>query len=159
RIDSPSELDKLKASCFNLKGIPDCAETLFTGKPVHIAVGSIAPQNGFGAGLAYVGHKTTETWRNSWDADAIGSINGSWRVGLYFKLLQPPNTPIGVGSGPPPPVKSNLPELPEHPVFGLYAQAISLNKVTFFGLGPATTRDSRSFFGITETIVGGHVIK
>src|SRR5215831_20791637 len=65
-IDSPSELHKLKESCFNLKGIPDCAVELFTGQPVHVAVGSIAPQNGFGAGLAYVGHKTTDNWRTSW---------------------------------------------------------------------------------------------
>ena len=32
RIDSPNEVDKLKASCFSLKGIPDCAEELFTGQ-------------------------------------------------------------------------------------------------------------------------------
>lgn len=158
-VDSPNELDKLKESCFNLKGIPGCAETLFTGKPIHIAVGSIAPQNGFGAGLAYVGHKTTEHWRNSWNADAVGSINGSWRAGVYFKFVHTPDEGIGVGFGTPPPVKDNLTEMPEHTVFGLYAQATSLNKVTFFGLGPATTRDGRSFFGITETIVGGHVVK
>src|SRR5271169_3158521 len=86
-IDTPNEYDRLKESCFNLKGIPGCAEELFTGQPIHIAVGSIAPQNGFGAGIAYVGHKTTLTWRNSWDADAVGSVNGSWRAGVYFKLV------------------------------------------------------------------------
>ena len=59
RIDSPNELDKLRESCFSLKGIPGCAEEVFTGTPIHIAVGSIAPQNGFGAGLAYAGHKTS----------------------------------------------------------------------------------------------------
>lgn len=159
KIDSPSELDKLKDSCFRLKGIPDCAEELFTGTPIHIAVGSIAPQDGFGAGLAYTGHKTTDNWRDSWDADAIGSINGSWRAGLYLKFVHTPTSPIGVAYGPPPPVKTNLTELPEHTVFGLYAQATSLNKLTFFGLGPSTTRAGRSFFGMTETIVGGNVVK
>jgi hypothetical protein len=159
RIDSPSEADKLKESCFNLKGIPSCAEELFTGQPIHVAVGSIAPQNGFGAGLAYVGHKTTENWRNSWDADAIGSINGSWRAGFYMKLVHTPNKPITVTTGPPPKKKKNLTELEEHSVINLYAQAISLNKLTYFGLGPATTEAGRSFYGMTQTIVGASAVK
>ena len=79
KIDPSGEVDKLKESCGAFKIVP-CAEELFTGKPVHIAVGSIAPQNGFGAGLAYLGHKTTDNWRIGWNSDAIGSINGSWRA-------------------------------------------------------------------------------
>jgi hypothetical protein len=159
RIDSPSELDKLKESCFNLKGIPGCAEELFLGKPIHIAVGTIAPQNGVAAGLAYVGHKTTDNWRTSWNADAVGSINASWRAGFYVKFVHTPDNPIGVGFGTPPPAKANLTEMPEHTVFGLYAQATSLNKLAYFGLGPSTTLAGRSFYGMTETIVGGNVIK
>ena len=159
RIDSPNELDILRESCFTPKGIPGCAEELFTGDPVHIAVGSIAPQDGFGAGVAYVGHKTTDNWRTTWNADAIGSINASWRAGFYMNFVHTPNNPILVEHGTPPPLKSNLTELPEHTVFGLYAQAISLNKLTYFGLGPATTEADRSFYGMTETIVGGNVVK
>jgi hypothetical protein len=159
RIDSPSELDKLKESCFNLKGVPGCAEELFLGKPVHIAVGTIAPQNGVAVGLAYVGHKTTDNWRTSWNADGVGSINTSWRAGFYVKFVHTPDSPIGVGFGTPPPVKANLTEMPEHTVFGLYAQATSLNKLPYFGLGPSTTLAGRSFYGLTETIVGGNVIK
>ena len=159
RIDSPSEIDKLKDSCVNLKGIPDCAEELFTGTPIHIAVGSIAPQDGFGAGIAYLGHKTTENWRTSWDGDAVGTMNGSWRAGFYMKFVHTPNKPITVGFGTPPPMKSNLTELPEHTVFGLYAQAISLNKLIYFGLGPSTTTAGRSYYGMTETVVGGNVVK
>lgn len=159
RIDSPSEIDKLKENCFAFKTLLSCAEELFTGKPVHIAVGSIAPQNGFGAGLAYLGHKTTDNWRTSWNADAIGSINGSWRAGVYLKFVHTPNNDIGVIFGPPPPVNDNLTELPEHSVINLYAQAISLNKLTFFGLGPGTTLAGRSFYGMTETIVGASAVK
>jgi len=159
RIDSPNELDILRESCFTPKGIPGCAEELFTGDPVHIAVGSIAPQDGFGAGVAYVGHKTTDNWRTTWNADAIGSTNASWRAGFYMNFVHTPNNPILVEHGTPPPLKSNLTELPEHTVFGLYAQAISLNKLTYFGLGPATTEADRSFYGMTETIVGGNVVK
>lgn len=159
KIDSPSELDKLKESCFDLKGLLSCAEELFTGKPVHIAVGSIAPQNGFGTGLAYVGHKTTDNWRTSWNADAVGSINGSWRAGAYIKFVHTPDKPIIVDFGPPPPVSDNLMDLPEHTVLNLYAQAISLNKLTYFGLGPATTVAGRSFYGMRETIVGTSAVK
>lgn len=161
RIDSPSEWDNLKDSCFSLtlKGMPDCAEELFTGQPVHVAVGSIAPQDGFGAGLAYVGHKTTDNWRDSWDADAVGSTNGSWRAGVYVKLVHTPTGKIVVHYGPPPPIKSNLTDLPEHTVFGLYAQVISLNKLTYFGLGPFASETGRSFYGMTEGIVGGNVVK
>jgi hypothetical protein len=159
RIDSPNELDKLKESCFSLKSLLSCGETLFTGKPMHIAVGSSAPQNGFGVGLAYVGHKTTDNWRDSWNADAIGSTNGSWRAGFYMKFVHTPDTPFDVGFGTPPPINMNLTELPEHTVFGLYAQATSLNKLTYFGLGPFSTRAGRSFYGMTETIIGGNVVK
>src|SRR5262249_11982230 len=84
--DAPGYLERLGDSIFDVKGLPGCAETLFTGKPLHIAVGSIAPQNGFGAGLALVGHKTTGNWRDSWSADAVASNNGSWRAGVYFKF-------------------------------------------------------------------------
>jgi hypothetical protein len=159
RIDTPNEWEKLKESCFNLKGIPGCAEELFTGQPIHIAVASIAPQNGFGVGLAYVGHKTTDNWRNSWDADAIGSINGSWRAGFYLKMVHTPNKPITVGFGTPTAANSNLSELEEHSVINVYAQAISLNKLTYFGLGPATTAADRSFYGMTQTIVGASAVK
>ena len=68
-----TESGKFKKNC--PKHIVGCAEVLFTGQPLHIAVGSIAPQNGFGAGLAYVGHKDTDNWSTSWSADAIGSSN------------------------------------------------------------------------------------
>src|SRR5579872_792076 len=85
--DNPSEAYKLQHSCSNFKGLVDCGQELFTGQPVHIAVGSIAAQNGFGVGLAYVGHKTTENWRVTWDSDAVASDNGSWRAGLYLKFV------------------------------------------------------------------------
>jgi len=158
--DNPSEAYKLQHSCFNFKGIADCAEELFTGQPVHIAVGSIAPQNGFGAGLAYVGHKTTENWRTSWDADAVGSINGSWRAGVYVKLVntyeKAPTVEFGTKGRN---LKPNLTALPERPVINLYAQTITLNKVTYFGLGPNTPEAGRSFFGMRQTIVGASAVK
>jgi len=158
--DNPSELYKLQNSCFNFKGLLDCAEELFTGQPVHIAVGSIAPQNGFGAGLAYVDHKTTENWRITWNSDAVASSNASWRAGVYVKFVNThesaPVVEFGTSGRK---MKQNLTSIPERPVINLYAQAISLNQITYFGLGAATTEAGRSFYGMRETIVGTSVIK
>jgi hypothetical protein len=155
--DPATESGKFKKNC--PKHIVDCAEVLFTGQPLHIAVGSIAPQNGFGAGLAYVGHKDTDDWSTSWSADAIGSSNGSWRAGVFVKFvdthLKPPTPEMGTGNA----KASDIPAYTEQPVFNLYAQSISLNKLTFFGEGPNTTTAGRSFFGMTEHIFGGNVIR
>ena len=159
--DPPGEGAKLKESCFSFtfSGLGGCAEELFTGVPLHIAVGSIAPQDGFGGGVAYVGHHTTDNWRNNWNADAIASGNGSWRAGLYVKFVHTPNEAVVPTIGPPQPGKDHPVDLKEHTIFGLYAQAISLNKITFFGLGPNTTEAGRTYFGMTETIIGGNVVK
>jgi hypothetical protein len=160
RTDNPSELYKLKTSCFDLSKIADCGEELFTGQPVHIAVGSIAPQNGFGVGLAYVGHKTTENWRITWDSDAVASNNGSWRAGVYMKFVdtyeKAPTIEFGTKGRK---MQPNLTRIPERPVFNLYAQAISLNKITYFGLGPDTAEVFRSFYGMRQTIIGASAVK
>src|SRR5271157_2711787 len=75
--DFRGEHERVAQACGNgFKGIFGCAEELFTDHPLHIAVGSIAPENGFGAGGAFVAHYTpNENWRLSWDVDAIGSGN------------------------------------------------------------------------------------
>jgi hypothetical protein len=159
KIDPAGEWDRLKESCSSFKGFMGCSEELFTGKPVHIAMGSIAPQNGFGAGISYLGHKTTDNWRINWDSDAVGSINGSWRAGLYIKFVDTHEKPVGGHFGTKGRKTRVLSELEEHPVFNLYAQTISLNKLTYFGLGPSTTEAGRSFYGMTQTIVGGNVVK
>lgn len=158
KVDAPGELDKLRENCGDFKKIGGCAEELFTGQPVHIAVGSVGPQNGFGAGLAYIGHKTTENWRIGWNFDAVGSNNASWRAGFYMKFVDTREKEIGHHFGIKK-VKPNLTELPEHPVINLYAQTISLNKLTYFGLGPATTEAGRSFYGMRQTIVGVSAVK
>jgi hypothetical protein len=156
-LDSPDEMDKLKESCgaFQVVG---CAEELFTGQPLHLAVGSIAPQNGFSGGVAYVGHKTTANWRINWDADGVASTEG-WRAGFYLKLVDSAQTPIGIHFGTQgQPVKPNLTELPEHPVISAYAQTISLDKIGYFGLGP-TSDANELFFGMRETILGLGAVK
>lgn len=161
RVDNPSEIARFEDSCnsFRFAKIASCAELVFTGQPVHVAVGSLAPQNGFGAGLALVGFiPPSESWRPSWNADAVGTPNGSWRAGAYLKLVHTPDFKTIVHHGKPK-LQSNLTELPEHTVINLYAQAISLNKLAFFGIGSGTLEAARSYFGMREVISGANVVK
>ena len=152
----------LQDSCsgFSFGKIGSCAEVLFTGHPLHIAVGSLAPQNGVGAGGAFVYHWTTTNWRTSLDTDAVGTSNGSWRAGAYLKAVWIRRKTIGVGFGTPPPRGSREAERAyvEQPVFHVYAENTSLNKLAYFGIGPSTRDTARSYFGMREAIAGGNVV-
>ena len=168
--DFRRESERMREACgsFSLKVVPSCAYGLFTDHPLHIAAGSLPPQNGFGLGLAFVTEEHTPNWRFSWDVDAVSAVSvmhapsGSWRAGGYMKLVHTPKEKIqvthpedGAAGG------VAVPRLTLHPntVFNLYAQAISLNKLDFFGLGNTTTLAGESVFGMSETIVGGSVVK
>jgi hypothetical protein len=152
KIDPRGELDKAKESCGKFQAA-DCGILLLTGQPFHLAIGSIAPQSGFGAGLAYVAAKNTENWRDSWNADAIVA-GGGWRAGAYFKFVHSAQSGIGVHMGTGGAAASNPTELPEHPVITLTAQGISLDDVGFFGLGPSSSVTDRVFFGMRQSILG-----
>lgn len=141
---------------FNFGGIANCAQTLVTGQPMHIAVGSLAPQNGIAAGAAFVEHKDfANEWRLNWDMDAVASGNGSWRAGAYLKAFRQPGGKIVVVSGP---SKNTNPLYRTAPLFNLYAETTSLNRIYFYGLGPNTLAANRSVFGLTQTIAGGSAI-
>jgi len=162
QADFRHEGDHIKENCgkFGFKGFANCAQELVTDHPLHLALGSIAPQNGFGFGPAFVTHYTpNESWRLSWNADAVGAISGAWRAGAYMKIIHTPVShivPVAVPAGTKP-KKSNLTIHP-YTVFNIYAQAISLPKLFFFGLGPDTQEAGKSVFGMRQTIVGGNAI-
>lgn len=158
--DSPNEWDSFKQGCFSFtfRALGDCASTVFTGQPVHIAVGSMAPQNGFSAGPAFVGSKNTDNWRNTWDLDAVVSNNQSWRAGIYVNFIHSGQPLIGHHRGTSE-SDQNVKPPAEHSVLGLYAEATSLNKLTYFGLGSNSNESARSFYGMREIIVGGDGVK
>jgi hypothetical protein len=165
------EGERVSDACgtFSFKSVPGCGYTLFTDHPLHIAAGSMPPQNGFGLGGAFVWSKNTKNWRVSWDVDASGAFSGAWRAGGYMKMVHTPHPakgPIKItfpkpGDTPKEEEKPKGTESFTHPytVFNLYAQSISLNKVNFFGLGNDTTIAGKSLFGTSQTIIGGSVIK
>lgn len=157
------------ACSFTFKAIPMCGYTLFTDHPLHIAAGSLPPQNGFGLGTAFVWTQNTRNWRLSWDFDAVGTLTGgNWRAGGYMKLVHTPHptrSPIVVtepGNAPAtnaPKPKASTPFTHTYTVFNLYAQSISLNKLNYFGEGNDTTLAAASLFGMTQTIIGANAIK
>jgi hypothetical protein len=164
------EGERVRDACkdFGFKTVPSCAIELFTDHPLHIAEGSMPPQNGFGVGAAFVADKNTKSWRLSWDVDAVGSTNGSWRAGGYVKMIHTPV--IQIKPIIPEPGRTQQASSEKHPeqskltvhpytVFNLYAQSISLNKLYFFGLGNDSPLAGQSVFGMTQTIVGANVIK
>jgi hypothetical protein len=160
--DFRRESEHFKESCgtFSFKTFFDCAEELATDHPIHLALGSIAPQNGFGFGLAFVTHYTpNESWRISWDFDGVGATSASWRAGGYMKIIHTPIEHITVVTNPTgKPAKSNLAVHP-YTVFNVYAQAIALNQLFFFGIGPSTLESGKTVFGMQQTIAGANAIK
>ncbi len=165
------EGERVSEACqASLKAVPGCAYTLFTDHPLHVAAGSMPPQNGFGLGGAFVWSKNTRNWRMSWDVDATGAFSGAWRAGAYMKMVHTPHpakSPIRVTIPTPGETPNKEAEKAKgaesftHPytVFNLYVQSTSLNKLNFFGLGNDSTLTGKSLFGMTQTIVGGSVIK
>ena len=154
--DFRREGEEIRKDCasFTFKSVESCADTLFTDHPVHLAVGSIAPQDGFGFGPAFVAHWTpNESWRLSWDVDAVVSTNASWRAGAYMTAVWDRHRRIVVRPGGSGAGASNL-KVQEYPVFHVLAQSISLNKLDYFGMGPDTSDTARSYFGMRETIAG-----
>jgi hypothetical protein len=159
--DVRREMTHVSESCssIDVKALGGCAYTVATESPLHVALGSLAPLNGFAFGLAFDEHYTpNESWRLSWNADAVASFGGNWRAGVYMKLIRTPSTSgvtvhrAGDAASPAAPGPRAL------PVFGLFAQTISLDTINYFGSGPSSVEAGRSLYGERETIVGGSVV-
>jgi hypothetical protein len=157
---------------FSLQNINKCG-TLFTGKPFHLAVGSLPPQNGIGIGLGFseIQHPITCPplidfspavppgtqnpchWSLQYDADGQASTNGSWRIGAYVQAARIATRPRQMQIPGSTPIKIKTFTRPA-PVVNFYYQTTSLNRIDYYGLGPDTLPSAQSSFGLTESIVG-----
>jgi len=83
------------------------------------------------------GHKTTDNWRNSWNADANRFNQRVVARGILHEIRAQAGEQHRMAfvrhRG-----KTTGANCLSNTVFGLYAQATSLNKLPFFGLGPAS---------------------
>ena len=143
--DPANEWGEIAKNC--LKHVVGCMEVLFTGQPLHIAVGSLAPQNGLAYGLAYVGRKDTKSgnWRISWNGDAVVSSNRSWRAGLFVKFVDSHISQAEPTFGTKGANTADIAAYTEQPVYTLYAQTVSLNKLRCSASVPRRwNRDART---------------
>jgi hypothetical protein len=171
QADFRRESERVSDACksFKVTALGGCAYELFSDHPLHIAAGSMPPQNGFALGGAFGEQRNTTNWRLSWDVDAVGSFSGTWRAGGYMTTMHTPREkrhfvrPVGAqpGASPETPIVVKKPSNFVHPytTFSIYAQTISLNKLNYFGEGNDTTLADASLFGMTQTIIGGNVVK
>jgi len=103
----------------------------------------LAPQNGTSFGLAFVEHKNlADEWRLNWNVDAGAATSGSWQAGAYMKAYRLSGGKIHenfpeTGSGA---KHSSAPLFGVAPLFNIYSETDSLNRVDYFGLGPIPYR-------------------
>jgi hypothetical protein len=150
---------QFRKDCGAFQSFFSCAQLLFTGTPVHVTAGTVAPEDGVAFGPAFAFDKDLTAWRMNVNADAVGSTNDSWRAGVYFKFAKSPTTPVGVvifQRRPKVPIQGG-PAAPA-PEINVYAQAISLKRLDFYQLGNETPRSSLALFAMRETIAGANVI-
>ncbi len=150
--DLRREGEDIQSNCgsgFGAKQIIGCAVAVATDDPIHVALGSLAPLNGTAFGAAFSEHYTpNERWRLSWNADAVAATSGSWRAGVYMKLVHiPERTILIVPAGSP--SRASVP-ITEYPVFNIYAQTTSLDTLVVTA--------GQDVYSERQTIVGANVI-
>ncbi len=152
------EREAVAHSCgdFSIGAVPACVYTLATTNPFHATFGSIAPGNGTGFGPALVGHHTpNEQLRMTWSTDAVVTPGGAWRAGAYARFVH--SNVIA----PTPVFDERLATAPiadAYPVYSLYVQGVSLDRLSFFGIGPSSGDDGRSSWAMRQVIVGGSAL-
>lgn len=153
------EREALAESCgeFTFGAVPKCVFTLATANPLHVTFGTIAPGNGVAVGPAFVGHHTpSENLRITWSADVVASASGAWRGGAYLNMV-PTNvvTPVPVfGSD----VRAEDPGIETYPVYALYAQSVSLDRLALYGLGPSSSDSGKANWGMQQTVMGAKAL-
>jgi hypothetical protein len=158
--DFRRQRERLAEKCGELsfKRVVDCGAAVVTDHPFHLAVGNLAPQNGFGFGLAFVApqSKPNDDWRINWSADVVGAPSGAWRAGVYAKFVyshvgEIVVTTPGGGSSP----SESLPR--PYPTISVYGQMSSLPQLSFFGVGNDSSLDGHARYEMRQSMAGARV--
>ena len=156
RAEFRREAEKLHETCamFELKAIGGCALTLATANPLHVTFGSIAPGNGVAVGPALVGHHTHgESFRLTWSVDAVAApTSGAWRAGGYLNVVPTPTRLPTVSFGD---ARETGSASLVYPVYSIFAQSTSLDRLSFFGLGPSPSEGAYAIWTMQQTVIGG----
>jgi hypothetical protein len=137
------------------KAIMGCAVVLITDHPLHLSLGTIAPDNGLAFGGAFVPPQwnPTDNWRIRWTADAVLTPYGAWRAGAYARFVRTRMDDIVVvGPGEGTAAEEARPR--PYPTLAAHAQVTSLPAVRYFGAGNDSTLDGRSAFAMRQTSLG-----
>lgn len=141
------------------KAIMGCAVVLITDHPLHLSLGSIAPDNGLAFGAAFVPPQwnPNDNWRIRWTADAVRTPYGAWRAGAYARFVRTSMGDIGVvGAGEGTPAGEARPR--PYPTLAAHAQVTSLPAVRYFGPGNDSTLEGRSAFAMRQTTLGARAV-
>jgi hypothetical protein len=158
----PSDLrregEQFHDDCFSAdKKLFSCLTDLVHDTPIHLTGGNFPPLNGFGVGPAFGWeHNLSETWRSATNVEAMASSNQSWMAAFNFRAIKVSNEPLQPIFHRPVKGTGKKVELEHDPELNFYAEAISLNKLSYYGIGPSTSRQSLSFYGMREITIGGN---
>jgi hypothetical protein len=152
-----TEGDRIGEDCSKgFAGTAGCAITFVTDHPFHVALGSIAPQNGFGVGGSGGWTWNNVTFPSDFSADAVRAPGGAWRAGAYLTIAHADDRlpqPVRPGEGTPASAFVRT-----QPVYQLYVHSISRPVVRYYGLGNASARDAGRAFALNQTMFGGNAI-
>jgi hypothetical protein len=157
--DLRREGEQFHDDCFSAdKKFFSCLTDLVHSTPLHLTGGSFPPGNGFGAGPAFGWeHNLNESWRSATNVEAMASSNQSWMVGVNFRAIEVSNKPLVPTFHRPVKGTAQKVELQHDPEVNLFAEAISLNKLSYYGIGPSTSRPSLALYGMRAIMIGGNV--
>ena len=124
--------------------LKDVVTKVFTAKPVHITIKSIAPGGGEAFGPIYTWDHPSGDWHSIYTLEGEASIRRFWAAQSRLRLLHPSffrNTGAG-----------------DSFLADFYARTRDMPLLPFYGIGPNTARSSLTNYAERETSVGVRVV-
>jgi len=157
--DLRREGDQFQTDCASAKkNFFSCLSDLVHGGPLLLTGGSFPPGNSFGVGPAFGWeHNLNESWRSATNVEVMASTNESWMASFNFRAIRVSDDPLTPIYHRPVKGTAKKVQLQHDPELNAYAEVISLNKLSYYGIGPDTSRQSLALYGMRELTLGGNV--